>query len=735
MRVALKEIRVLLVDDDTNLLNVTSPYIEKLDPDFNVTLESSAKKALEKLKHEHFDAIISDYHMPEMDGIEFLKEVRKVNPDMPFVMFTGKSREEIAIQALNLGATHYLTKGGNPKSQYTTLIHTVRNAVDHNHSRQALVESEERYRLVFDNASDGILVVNQDTRKISSANQSFCRMMGYSLEEILALSIENLHHEDHIQAVMDDFQAQSEGRLLVAAKIPMMNKNGNIFYADITASTVHLGGTHYQLGVFRDVTSRMELEEAQLEREEIFRMIAEGTSDVIFIMDMDLKRQYLSPSVFHLRGFTVEESMAQSLEERMPPDSIEKMMKVFGDALFRIKNEGRRVDPIKLELEMYRKDGTTVLVETSASAIYNENDEPEGIVGITRDISARKEAEDALRESEENHRYLYECIPDGVVAFDLEGNVSLCNEAAAEMFGYTIDEAIGLHLTKFTQPEFHEIAIGLHKRALEMGSTPTPKTPFIGPGLRKDGSTFYQHITSTVMYKDNEVSGLLSLIRDITNFYELEETLRRQKDELANFAHAMAHDLRSYIHSIVGFTYLIEETGKIKYAEDITRIARKSEIFLQRSLMLAKAGEVIGERTLISFDGLLKEIASAVLPENVTFKVAKLPKVRCDMNKTDQMLRNLLLNAIEHGNPKNITVDSSKVPGGISIRISNDGSPIPIEVRSKIFINGFTTKNEGGGLGLNIVKRIAVAHKWEIRLESTKKTTFSIFIPQKDIGT
>lgn len=671
--------------------------------------------------------------MPEMDGIEFLKQVRKEYPDLPFVMFTGKSREEIVIQALNLGATHYLTKGGNPKSQYTTLIHTVRNAVDHTRSRKALVESEERYRLVFDNASDGILIVEQETRKIASANQSLCRMLGYSLKEMLNLSVKDLHHEDHIQAVMEDFRAQSEGRLLVAAKTPMLRKNGSIIFADITASTVHLGGTNYQLGVFRDVTSRMEIEEAQLERDELFRMIAEGTSDVIFILDMDLNRQYLSPSVFRLRGFTVEESLAQSLEERMPPDSIEKMFEVFGNAIFKIKNEGRLLEPIKAELEMYRKDGTTVMVETSASAIYNEHDEPEGIVGITRDISARKATEDALRESEENYRYLYECIPDGVVAFDLEGNVSMCNGRAAELFGYTIDEALGLHLTQFTHEAFHDIAIELHRRVIEMGSVPTPRTPFIGPALRKDGSTFYQHITSTVMYKDGKVTGLLSLIRDITGIRELEETLRRQKDELAHFAHLMAHDLRSYIHAIVGFTDLMDDSGDVIYSEDIRKLARKTEVLLQRSLVLAEAGEIIGDTTEVSFSTLLSDIATTILPDTVTLKLESLPKVNCDENKTDQMFRNLLLNAVEHGDAKLIEVISSTTPDGVSVSISNDGLPIPKKLRTKIFDTGFTTKDNGGGLGLNIVKRIVDAHQWEIKLESSKKTTFKLFIPLKDI--
>ncbi|MHA1480640.1 MAG: ATP-binding protein, partial [Candidatus Thorarchaeota archaeon] len=145
--------------------------------------------------------------------------------------------------------------------------------------------------------------------------------------------------------------------------------------------------------------------------------------------------------------------------------------------------------------------------------------------------------------------------------------------------------------------------------------------------------------------------------------------------------------------------------------------------------------EIIGDTTEVSFNELLSGIAAIILPDTVTLKLEKLPKVRCDENKTDQMFRNLLLNAVEHGAAKIIEIISSTTPEGVSVSITNDGLPIPKKIRSKIFDTGFTTRSNGGGLGLNIVKRIVDAHQWEIKLESSKKTTFNLFIPLKDIVT
>ena len=102
--------------------------------------------------------------MPILDGLEFLARVRAKDEHIPFIIFTGKGREEIAIQALNLGATQYVIKGGDPKSQYAELIHIVRSSVEARRAKKARSEYEEQYRIVFEHANDGILMVGRVNR-------------------------------------------------------------------------------------------------------------------------------------------------------------------------------------------------------------------------------------------------------------------------------------------------------------------------------------------------------------------------------------------------------------------------------------------------------------------------------------------------------------------------------------------------------------------------------------------
>ena len=113
---------VLYVDDESALLEIVKVSIERTR-EFQVSTASSAQEALERLASVHYDAIISDYQMPGMDGIAFLKVLRSRGDQTPFIIFTGKGREEVVIEALNSGADFYLQKGGDPKAQFAELVH------------------------------------------------------------------------------------------------------------------------------------------------------------------------------------------------------------------------------------------------------------------------------------------------------------------------------------------------------------------------------------------------------------------------------------------------------------------------------------------------------------------------------------------------------------------------------------------------------------------------------------
>ena len=120
-------ISLLYVDDEPELLDLCKIFLEK-EGEFSVVTVTSAKEGMQILSEGMIDAVVSDYQMPFTDGIEFLKQVRMKFDDIPFILFTGKGREEVAVQAINNGADFYLQKGGDPRAQFSELSHKVRQA-------------------------------------------------------------------------------------------------------------------------------------------------------------------------------------------------------------------------------------------------------------------------------------------------------------------------------------------------------------------------------------------------------------------------------------------------------------------------------------------------------------------------------------------------------------------------------------------------------------------------------
>lgn len=154
---------VLYVDDEPVLLEIGKLFLERSGA-LAIETVSSAREALNLLGEQRCDAVVADYQMPEMDGIELLKEVRQHFEDISFILFTGRGREEVVVEALNHGADGYIQKGGDPPhSQFAELEHRVVRAVERRRAILALRDSEKRYRALFEGgANDPIFIFEED---------------------------------------------------------------------------------------------------------------------------------------------------------------------------------------------------------------------------------------------------------------------------------------------------------------------------------------------------------------------------------------------------------------------------------------------------------------------------------------------------------------------------------------------------------------------------------------------
>jgi len=186
-------ISVLYIDDDPSLLEISKMYLED-SGEFHIDTVESATRALDILQHHNYDAVISDYQMPEMDGIEFLRNLRKENPLIPVIIFTGKDREEIAFAAVENGADSYHQKGGDPEIQFAELSHKIRKSVEQYPTKLAIRKSGIRHR--FETVPCYTRVLDNECRVICDS-PSTAYILGYPESFFTGkIAIDFIHPED-----------------------------------------------------------------------------------------------------------------------------------------------------------------------------------------------------------------------------------------------------------------------------------------------------------------------------------------------------------------------------------------------------------------------------------------------------------------------------------------------------------------------------------------------------------
>jgi PAS domain S-box-containing protein len=260
-------VNVLLVDDEQELLEIASEFLENIG-EIEVDVSLGADDALEKLKETRYDVIVSDYQMPGSNGITFLKKLRERNDHTPFILFTGKGREEVVIEAINNGADHYLQKGGDPRAQFTELVHQINSAV-----RGTQAESDLRRRTEeldnFFNLGLDLMVIADIDGYFKVVNSRWERVVGYNAEELTAHPFMDFVHPEDAEATkaaMSVLASQGEVQNLVNR---YRAKDGSYRYLEWMSHPV--GKRIY--AVARDVTDAKMDEIKQKHLSEVLRAI------------------------------------------------------------------------------------------------------------------------------------------------------------------------------------------------------------------------------------------------------------------------------------------------------------------------------------------------------------------------------------------------------------------------------------------------------------------------------
>lgn len=302
-------------------------------------------------------------------------------------------------------------------------------------------DNDGKYRQIVENAHEAILVAQDNV--FVYTNPKGESLFGYSAVELSASPLTDFIYEEDRAMVQDRHQRRLiSDDLATVYPFRIINRSGEIKWVELKVERFEWEGRPATLCLFTDITNQKYVEQSLKKSEALYKLISENTEDVIFVLNMDLQYTYVSPSVKILRGFDSVEVMTHSIEQTLTPESLKTALQVFSEKLAEeMKIPFMSRPATSIELQMKHKNGSLIWTEVKATLLRDENGNPEGILGVTRDISARKKAESALLESEKRLKQILESTEDIIITQDLEGRYKYFNGPA--IYGVTQAELLG----------------------------------------------------------------------------------------------------------------------------------------------------------------------------------------------------------------------------------------------------------------------------------------------------
>jgi len=507
---------------------------------------------------------------------------------------------------------------------------------------------------------------------------------------------------------------------------------------------------------------RYQAERLLLFNEKRYRHLVESSNDWIWEMDKDAIYTYAGPQCREFLGYEPEEIIGKKPFDLMPPEEAKRV-----SAIFRIL-AGRK-DPFRgLEKTNINKNGALVFLETNGAPILDDKGVFLGYRGLDRNITERKRAEQAIRESEARYRTLIHTSPDAMVVVDLNGCITYVSPSSRQFFHIgdePLSAMIGQKATDWIHPDYHARAVAAMKHMME--SEVVRNEEFVL--FKKDGSTFFAEISASCIRDDQgQTSGFLWLARDISERKHAEEErtqlqaqlLQAQKMEsIGRLAGGVAHDFNNMLSVILGYTELIQnqlspDDPMVGDIMQIERAGRRARDITQQ--LLAFSRKQIIEPTSLDLNELIaatQKGLARLIGEDIDLRFCPNPdlyKIRFDPSQLDQILINLAVNArdaMPQGGKLtietvNINIDESFsrehlgfIPGDyVLLTVSDSGMGMDKVTLSHAFEPFFTTKAIGKGTGLGLATVYGIVNQGggfiEAFSEPGKGSVFKIYFPR-----
>ncbi len=529
-------IQVLVVDDESDFCILTKQFLE-MSRELEVDTVCSVGEAMTELTKKRYDVIVSDYQMPGINGIQFLKSLRAAGDGTPFILFTGKGREEVVIEALNCGADSYLQKGGKAVPQYVELEHRILTLVQRHRGREAFLDSEARFEQLTEYG--GIVIWEIDADGLFTYVSGACEAVwgGYHPDELVGKkSFYDLTPESERESfkvtVFDKIRRKER---FVNMENPMTTNDRRIIW--VSSNGIPLLNSDGTLRGYRgsdiDITERKQTEEALRVSKQIIEGIIKVIPVRIFWKDRNLIYTGCNAIFARDAGYSDPKDIIGKDDYQM----------VWRDQAEKYQSDDRHViesgcSMLLIEEPQKTPNGDIITLLTSKIPLRNSDGDVIGVLGTYMDLTERKRAEEALQASERMLADIIDFLPDATFVVDLEGKVMTWNKAIEKMTGVSKDEMVGQGDHAFAIPFYgnkrHQLLDLLTLDDEELKQKYDYVTR-IGESLFAEtfcsalngGRGAYVWATATSMFNDQgERIGAIESIRDITERKRAEEALR-----------------------------------------------------------------------------------------------------------------------------------------------------------------------------------------------------------------